>query len=56
MRTGTNKQRILAALDSLADDASIEEAMELLYFLGQVEKSRLRADAGQPINHELTKH
>jgi hypothetical protein len=44
MRTGTNKQRILAALDSLADDATIEEAIELLYFLDQVQKSGANLD------------
>lgn len=46
------KQRILDALDGLSDDASVEEAMERLYFLAKVERGVAQLDAGQSLSHE----
>jgi predicted transcriptional regulator len=52
MRSVTNKQRILDALRDLADDASIEEAMERLYALAKMEKGLAQLDAGRSLDHE----
>ena len=55
MQSTAGKQRILDALNDLAEDASIEEAMERLYFLAKVEKGLAQLDAGQSIDHEEVK-
>jgi hypothetical protein len=47
-----NKQRILNALENLDDDASVEEAIERLYFLAKVERGREQLDKGEGIDHE----
>ncbi len=55
MQAVANKQRILDALSDLADDASVEEAIERLYFLAKAEKGLGQLDAGQGIDHEEVK-
>lgn len=50
-----NKQRILDALHDLSDDATVEEAIERLYFLAKVEKGIAQLDAGQSVDHEEVK-
>jgi hypothetical protein len=50
-----NKQRILDALDDLADDATVEEAIERLYFLAKAEKGLAQLDAGAGIDHDEVK-
>ena len=55
MRSVANKQRILDALGDLSDDASVEEAIERLYFLAKVEKGIAQLDAGQGLDHEEVK-
>ncbi|MBK9260960.1 MAG: hypothetical protein IPM54_14250 [Polyangiaceae bacterium] len=47
-----NKQKILDALESLADDASVEEAIERLYFLAKVERGVAQLERGEGIDHE----
>jgi hypothetical protein len=55
MQAAANKQRILDALSDLADDASVEEAIERLYFLAKVDKGLAQLDAGQDIDHDEMK-
>jgi len=55
MQAVANKQRILDALSDLADDASVEEAIERLYFLAKAENGLGQLDAGQGIDHEEVK-
>ncbi len=49
------KQRILEAVRELPEDATVEDAMERLYFLAKVERGLREADAGQTIPHEEAK-
>jgi hypothetical protein len=48
----TAKQLVHQALDSLPDDATIEDVIERLYFLHRLQKSIAQADAGEKIPHE----
>jgi predicted transcriptional regulator len=52
MQSTAGKQRIL---DALNEDASIEEAIERLYFLAKIERGMTQLDAGQSIDHEEVK-
>ena len=47
----TTKERVLQAVQSLPDDASIEDVMERLLFLAKIETGLRQADAGQTIPH-----
>ena len=49
------KQRVLEAVRELPEDATVEDAMERLYFLAKVERGLREADAGQTIPHEEAK-
>lgn len=55
MQAATNKQKILNALSTLAEDATFEEAIERLYLLAKVEKGEAQLDAGQFVEHEEVK-
>lgn len=55
MQAVANKQRILDALDDLPEDASVEEAIERLYFLAKVEKGFRQIEAGQTLEHDEVK-
>ncbi len=55
MRSTASKQRILDALNTLPEDASIEDAIERLYFLAKTEKGLAQLDAGQSLDHEEVK-
>ena len=46
------KDRLLDAVRQLPDDATVEDAMERLYFLAKVEQGLQQADAGETISHE----
>lgn len=50
-----NKQKIMDALESLADDASVEEAIERLYFLAKAERGLAQLERGEGIDHEEIK-
>ena len=52
MEPTASKKRILDALSDLSDDASVEEAMERLYFLAKVEKGLAQLDAGVGVEHQ----
>ena len=46
------KERVLDAVRGLPDDATVEDAMERLYFLAKVEKGLRQADAGETMSNE----
>jgi predicted transcriptional regulator len=48
----TTKEKVLDVLRRLPPDATIEDAMERLYFLGKVERGLKQADAGEVVSHE----
>jgi hypothetical protein len=49
------KERVLDAVRELPDDATVEDAMERLYFLAKVEKGLQEAEAGETVSHEDAK-
>ena len=49
------KQRVLEAVEALPADATIEDAMERLYFLAKIQRGLEQADAGETITHEEVK-
>jgi predicted transcriptional regulator len=51
----SNRDRILAALQDLPDDASFDDAIERLVFLAKVEAGLAELDAGKGIPHEEVK-
>ena len=46
------KKKAIDALEQLPPDATIEDAMERLYFLAKVERGLADADAGRLVEHE----
>lgn len=51
METTITKKNILEAIQALPDDASIEDAMERLYFLAKVELGLRQAERNEGIPH-----
>ncbi len=49
------KKRILEVVEQLPDDATIEDAIERLYFLAKIEKGIREADAGLTVPHDEAK-
>jgi predicted transcriptional regulator len=49
------KQKILNVVKQLPDDATIEDAIERLYFLAKIEKGIREADAGLTVSHDEAK-
>ena len=49
------KQRVLGAIEALPADATIEDAMERLYFLAKIQRGLEQADAGETMTHEEAK-
>ena len=49
------KERVLDAVRDLPDDATVEDAMERLYFLAKIEEGERQADVGQTVSHEEAK-
>lgn len=48
----TAKDLLRETVEKLPADASVEEAMERLYFLSKIERGLQQADAGKTISHE----
>lgn len=46
------KERVIDAVRGLPDDATVEDAMERLYFIAKVEEGARQADAGETVSHE----
>jgi len=49
------KKKIREVVDQLPDDATIEDAIERLYFLAKIEKGIREADAGLTVSHDEAK-
>ena len=49
------KKKILEVVRQLPDDATIEDAIERLYFLAKIEKGIQEADAGLTVSHNEAK-
>jgi predicted transcriptional regulator len=49
------KERVIDAVRELPDDATVEDAMERLYFLAKVEKGLQEAEAGKTVSHKEAK-
>ncbi|MEK6334295.1 MAG: hypothetical protein AABM67_05045 [Acidobacteriota bacterium] len=54
METGQTKTEIVRAIQDLPDDATVEDAMERLYFLAKIERGLEQSD-GETISHEEIK-
>lgn len=50
-QSGT-KERVIDAVRALPEDATVEDAMERLYFLAKVEEGARQADAGEVVSPE----
>lgn len=48
----TAKDLVRETADKLPADASVEDAMERLYFLSKLERGVREADAGKTVSHE----
>lgn len=48
----SSKNRILAVIQSLPDDVSVEEAIDGLYLLSKIERGIQEADASDVVNHD----
>lgn len=46
------RDRVLDAVRDLPEDATVEDAMERLYFLAKVEEGLRQAEAGQTVGAE----
>jgi predicted transcriptional regulator len=46
------KQRVLEAVQGLPEDATVEDAIERLYFLAKVERGLEDARSGRTVSHE----
>lgn len=55
MPAETTKDRLVEAVQQLPADATVEQAMERLYFLAKVEVGLQQAEAGQLLSHEDVK-
>ena len=49
------KERLLEAVQKLPPDATIEDAMERLYFLAKIERGLADADEGKTLSHDEVK-
>lgn len=55
MSAETTKERVLEAVQQLPADATVEQAMERLYFIAKVEEGLRQAEAGKLVSHEDVK-
>jgi predicted transcriptional regulator len=51
METPQTKSEIIQAIQDLPDDATLEDAMERLYFLAKIERGLAQSEAGETISH-----
>ena len=49
------KQKVLEAVQQCPPDATVEDAIERLYFLAKVERGVAQADAGETLPHEAAR-
>ncbi len=50
METSQTKNEIIQAIQDLPDDATLEDAMERLYFLAKIERGLVQSDAGETVS------
>ena len=50
------KKLLQEALDTLPEDATVEEAMERLLFLAKIEQGIAQADSGRTLSHEAVRN
>lgn len=55
MSSPSIKQKVLEAVQRLPPDATVEDAIERLYFLANVERAVAQADAGETLPHEAAR-
>jgi predicted transcriptional regulator len=55
MPSETVKQRAIEALQTLPDDATIDDAIERLCLIAQIQEGLRQADAGQLTDHKEVK-
>jgi predicted transcriptional regulator len=55
MSQSKSKERVLEAVRDLPENATVEDAMERLYFLAKIEEGERQADAGRTMSHEEAK-
>lgn len=55
MAQQTIKQRVIEAVEALPADATIEDAMERLYFLAKIQRGLEQADSGDTLTHQEAK-
>lgn len=55
METPQVKREIVRVIQDLPEDATVEDAIERLYFLAKVERGLEQSDAGQSMSHEEIK-
>jgi predicted transcriptional regulator len=51
METPQVKQDIVRVVQDLPEDATVEDAMERLYFLAKIERGLEQSEAGNTISH-----
>jgi predicted transcriptional regulator len=49
------KQRVIEAVETLPADATIEDAMERLYFLAKIQRGLEQADSGDTLTDQEAK-
>ena len=49
------KQKIIETVEHLPDDATVEDAMERLYFVAKIERGLEQSEAGLGMSHEDVK-
>ena len=55
METPQTKSETIRAIQDLPDDATVEHAMERLYFLAKVERGLEQSESGETISHDEIK-
>lgn len=55
METPQVKEEIVRVVQELPEDATVEDAIERLYFLAKIERGLERSEAGNTISHDEIK-
>ena len=55
MGTEGLKRKMIEVVESLPEDATVEDAIERLYFLAKIERGLEQSDAGDTVSHEDVK-
>lgn len=51
METPQTKSEIVRAIADLPDDATVEDAMERLYFLAKIQRGLEQSESGETVSH-----